>query len=126
MVGGCFQVAAYTDPSQLLLGSTVRGACLGHVTWGAVAAVGAFCVLAVTVGTECSRPVQVLTFIDIHTGHVGCIQLEALKAVAGVALAHTHTAAILAAVQDAALLCLKPFKASLGLWMAGHVVGFKF
>lgn len=60
-----FQVAADTDPSLLLLGSAVGGPCLGHITWGAVAAVGALRVLAVTMGTECSRPVQVITLIHI-------------------------------------------------------------
>lgn len=102
------------------------GACLGHISRGAVAAVGALCVLAVTVDTEHSRPVQVITLIHIYAGHVGRIQLEALKTVAGVALPHAHTAAILTAVQDAALLCLKPFEAGWGLWMAGHVVGLEF
>lgn len=65
MAGAHFQVAVHTDPSLLLLGSAVWGACLGHVTWSTVAAVGALGVLAVTVGTECSRPVQVITFIHI-------------------------------------------------------------
>lgn len=51
-----------------------------------------------------------------HTGHVGHVQLEALKAVTGVALPHAHAAAILTAVQDAAFLCLKPFEAGLVLW----------
>lgn len=51
-----------------------------------------------------------------HTGHVGHVQLEALEAVTGVALPHTHTAAVLTAVQDATLLCLKPFEASLVFW----------
>lgn len=54
-----------------------------------------------------------------HTGHVGCVQLEALEAVTGVALAHAHAAAILTAIQDAALLCLEPFEASLVLWEEG-------
>lgn len=60
-----FQVAADADPSLLLLGSAVGGPCLSHITWGAVAAVGALRVLAVTIGTECSRPVQVVTLIHI-------------------------------------------------------------
>lgn len=60
-----FQVAAHTEPSLLFLGGTVWGAGLGHITWGAMAAVGALGVLAVTVGTERSRPVQVVTLIDI-------------------------------------------------------------
>lgn len=51
-----------------------------------------------------------------HAGHVGHVQLEALKAVTGVALPHSHTAAVLTAVQDAAFLCLKPFEAGLVLW----------
>lgn len=121
-----FQVAAHTDSSLLLLGGAVWGACLGHITWGAVAAVRALGVLAVTVGAERSRPVQVITLIDIHTGHLGHVQLEALKAVTGVALLHTHTAAILTAIQDATLLCLKPFEAGLVFWMAGHIVRLEF
>lgn len=52
-----FQVAAHTDPSLLLLGDAMRGARLGHITWGAVAVVGALRVLAVTMGAECSRPI---------------------------------------------------------------------
>lgn len=65
MAGAHFQVAVHTDPSLLLLGSAVWGACLSHITWGAVAAVGALSVLAVTVGTEGSRPVQVITLVHI-------------------------------------------------------------
>lgn len=126
MAGVHFQLTAHTDPSRLLLGSAVWGTCFSHITWGAVAAVGALRVLAVTMDTECSRPVQVITLIHIHTGHLGRVQLEALEAVAGVALPHTHAAAVVTAVQDAALLCLKPFKASLVLWMAGHVVRLEF
>lgn len=49
-----------------------------------------------------------------HTGHVGCIQLEAFKAVTSVALEHTHTAAILTAIQDATFLSLKAFEGSQG------------
>lgn len=60
-----FQVTACTDPSPLLLGGATWGACLGNITWGAVAAVGALRVLAVTLDTECCRPVQVITFIHI-------------------------------------------------------------
>lgn len=63
------------------------------------------------IGTLDSRPT--------HTGHVGRVQLEALEAVTGVALAHTYAAAILTAIQDAALLCLEPFKAGLVLWEEG-------
>lgn len=123
---GHFQVAAHTDSSLLLLSSAVWGAGLRHKAWGAVAAVGAFCVLTVTVGTDCSRPIQVITLVHIHTDHVGRVQLEALKAVTGVALPHTHTAAILTAIKNATFLCLKPFEASLVLWMAGHIVGLEF
>lgn len=64
--GAHFQVAAHTDPSLLLLGSAAWRPCLGHKTWGAVAAVGALRVLAVTMGTECSRPVQVIALIHIY------------------------------------------------------------
>lgn len=39
-----------------------------------------------------------------HAGHAGQVQGEAVEAVAGVALLHPHTAAVLTAVQDAALL----------------------
>lgn len=53
------------DPSLLLFGSTVRGACLSHITWGAVAAVGALGVLTMTMATERSRPVEVVTLIHI-------------------------------------------------------------
>jgi hypothetical protein len=42
--------------------------------------------------------------------------VEALKAIAGVALVHAHTATILTAVQDATLLCLKSFKGGWQLW----------
>lgn len=49
-----------------------------------------------------------------HTGHVGRIQLEALKAVASVALPHTHAAAILTAIQDATFLSLKAFEGGQG------------
>lgn len=79
-----------------------------------MAAVGTLCVLAVTMGTEGSRSVQVFTLIHIHTSHVGRIQLEALKAVTGVTFPYTHTTAILTAVQDATFLSLKPFEG--GQW----------
>lgn len=79
-----------------------------------MAAIGTLCVLAVTMCTECCRPVQIFTLIHIHTGHVGSIQLEAFKAVTSVALAHTHTAAILTAIQDATFLSLKAFEGSQG------------
>lgn len=102
------------------------GACCSHITRGTVATVGALGVLTVSVVTECSRPVQVFTFIDIHAGQLGHVQLEALEAVAGVALLNTHTAAILAAIQDAALLCLQAFEASLVFWLACHIVGLEF
>lgn len=49
-----------------------------------------------------------------HTGHVGRIQLEAFKAVTCVALPNTHTAAILAAIQDATFLSLKTFEGGQG------------
>lgn len=44
----------------------MRGACLSHITREAVAAVGALRVLAVTMDTERSRPVQVSTLIHIY------------------------------------------------------------
>lgn len=75
-----------------------------------MAAIGTLCVLTVTMGTECSWSVQVFTFIHIHTGHVSGIQLEAFKAVTGITFPHTHTTAILTAVQDATFLSLKPFE----------------
>lgn len=65
MAGGHFQATAHMDPSLLLFGSTVRGACLSHITWGAVAAVGALGVLTMTMATERSRPVEVVTLIHI-------------------------------------------------------------
>lgn len=64
--GSHFQIAAHTGSSRLLLGRTVWGAWLCHVTWGTVAAIGALCVLTVTVCTECCRPVQVFTLIHIY------------------------------------------------------------
>lgn len=45
---------------------------------------------------------------------MGCIQLEAFKAVTSVALPHAHTAAILTAIQDATFLSLKSFEG--GQW----------
>lgn len=45
---------------------------------------------------------------------MGRIQLEALKAVASVALPHTHAAAILTAIQDATFLSLKAFEGGQG------------
>lgn len=65
------------------------------------------------------QPDSSIRILLTYAGHVGRIQLEALKTVAGVALPHAHTAAILTAVQDAALLCLKPFEAGWGLWEEG-------
>lgn len=109
-----FQIAAHSKPSLLLFGRTVWGAWLCHVTWRTVAAIGTLCVLTVTVCTECCRPVQVFTLVHIHTGHVGRIQLEALKAVTSVALPHTHAAAILTAIQDATFLSLKAFEGGQG------------
>lgn len=46
-----------------------------------------------------------------HAGHAGNVQLEAIKAVAGIALPDMHTASILAAVEDPALLSLQLLKA---------------
>lgn len=47
---------------------------------------------------------------------MGCIQLEAFKAVTSVALPHAHTAAILTAIQDATFLSLKSFEGGQWFW----------
>lgn len=70
-------------------------------------------------GPSCPPGIGTLDSRPTHTGHVGRVQLEALEAVTGVALAHAHTAAVLTAVQDAALLGLEPFEAGLVLWEEG-------
>lgn len=72
----------------------------------------------VSIGLACLFPQVSLPLESnlTHTGQLGHVQLEALEAVAGVALLNTHTAAILTAIQDAALLCLQAFETSLVFW----------
>lgn len=45
------------------------------------------------------------------TGHLGHVQVIAIKAVAGVPFLHPHTAAVFTAIEDAALLSLELLKA---------------
>lgn len=51
-----------------------------------------------------------------HAGHEGHVQLEAIKAVAGVALPDAHAAPVLAAIEDPTLLSLQPFEALVEAW----------
>lgn len=51
-----------------------------------------------------------------HAGHAGHVQLEAVKAVAGVSLPDADTPPVLTAVEDPALLSLQPLEALVKAW----------